>query len=404
MKRDRTRLGAVLLGVMIAAGGCGSSPDLVPWSVSDSAGISILHSSAPEWADALRLSDSPRTRILSDDAEPAQILYQVVGAELLSDGRVLVANRGDGSVRLYRETGELDWRAGGRGDGPGEFRDLRGVVLVSGEVWAYQSLPRPIHVFTLEGEYLRSVATAYSSGPRIRGILSDGAVVAIIGQRGASTQPIFRPVTDLVVVREGVVDTISTLEQAQFVNTSLGPEAQALGPLLSVAGAGTRVFAGLGDEYDIRVWDETGRLVRRIRREWTPIPVEASHRQAYGRTLMAVGEGSPELHETYRRLAEEMIYPESHPAFSRILATEAGEVWVERPQTEPPWSEAIEYSSVRPHPAEWDVFSSEGVWVGTITVPARFRLTSVGADRVVGVAKDDFDVERIEVWGLRRSN
>jgi len=404
VKQQRTRLGVLLLGVTMSAGGCGTSTEVVPWTATDSAGVSIVLSSAPEWTDEPRLSDAPGSRILSEESDSAQILYQVVGVELLSDGRILVANRGDGSVRLYDEAGHLEWRTGGRGDGPGEFRDLRGVVVVGNEIWAYQSLPRPIHVFARDGEYLRSVSTAYSSGPRIRGILSDGAVVATIGQRGSSTQPVFRQVTDLVVVRAGVVDTISTLDQAQFVNTSLGPEFQALGPFLSVAGAGNSIFAGFGDEYDIGVWDESGSLIRRIRRAWTPGPVEASHRQAYGQTLMAEGEGSPELEDVYRRLAEEMVYPESHPAFSRILVRESGEAWVERPQTEPPWSEAIEYSPVRPHPSEWDLFSPEGVWLGTITLPARFRLTSVGEDRLAGVAKDDLDVERVEVWGLRRPN
>jgi hypothetical protein len=224
VRLERARLGIVLLGVMVSAAGCGASPEVAPWSVTDSAGVSIVMSSAPEWANDPQLSDAPRIQILSDESDPSLILYQVVGVELLEDGRILLANRGDGSVRLYSEAGHLEWKAGGRGDGPGEFRDLREVVVVGDEIWAYQSLPLPIHVFALDGEHLRSVATAYSSGPRIRGILSDGAIVAITGQRGTSTQPVFRPVTDLVVVRQGMADTISTLDQAQFVNTTLGPD------------------------------------------------------------------------------------------------------------------------------------------------------------------------------------
>ena len=97
-----------------------------------------------------------------------------------------MANRGDGSVRLYDAAGHLEWRTGGRSDGPGEFRDLRGIAVVGDEVWAYQSLPLPIHVFRHDGQYVWSVSTAYSSGPRIRGILSDGSVVAITWQRGSS--------------------------------------------------------------------------------------------------------------------------------------------------------------------------------------------------------------------------
>ncbi|MEX2376275.1 MAG: hypothetical protein WD942_11945, partial [Dehalococcoidia bacterium] len=107
MNRQRTRLGLLLLGVTISGGGCGTSPEVLPWTVTDSAGVSIVMSSAPEWADEPRLSDAPGTQILSEESDSAQILHQVVGVELLADGRILVANRGDGSVRLYDEAGHL---------------------------------------------------------------------------------------------------------------------------------------------------------------------------------------------------------------------------------------------------------------------------------------------------------
>lgn len=76
-------------------------------------------------------------------------------------------------------------------------------------------------------------------------------------------------------------------------------------------------------------------------------------------------------------------------------------MWVQRPQVEPPSSEAIDYNPVRPHPSDWDLFGRDGMWLGTVRTPARFRVMDVGADYVAGVANDELDVETVQIWGLR---
>lgn len=75
-----------------------------------------------------------------------------------------------------------------------------------------------------------------------------------------------------------------------------------------------------------------------------------------------------------------------------------------RPQTEPPWSEGLDYSPVPHHETAWDVFDPRGIWSATVVLPARFRLMAVSADALAGVAKDDLDVERVQVWGVRRGS
>jgi len=205
----------------------------------------------------------------------------------------------------------------------------------------------------------------------------------------------------VVVFRDGELDTLAVLPANRTVNTSVGAEWQALGPRLAVAASDHHVYAGFGAEWDISVWDRSGRMVRRIRRDWLPTEVTSSHREAYSRELADQGEGNPRLQAAYRQLADEMIYPDAHPAFDRIVPGASGMVWVRRAQVEPPWSQAIDYTPVRPHPTEWDVFDADGIWLTTVTLPARFRLMDVASEYAAGVAKDDVGVETVQVWGLR---
>ena len=384
-------------------GGCASSDAPSEPIVVDSAGVSIVRSLQPRWptGEAVQLSETPRLELVSSDSDAETLLYQVTGVAVTPDGRVVVANRGDGSIRLYDSAGEIVWRSGRQGEGPGEFRDLRGVVIRNGELWAYQSLPHPIHVFSMAGEYQRSVPTPSWSGPWLLGLLSDGAIVATDRPTGSSERPVFSQMAPIVIFRDGDVDTLAILPANQTVNTSLGPEWQGLGPSLAGAASEEHVYAGFGATWDIGVWDRSGQMVRRIQRDGVPVPITSSHRQAYSRSLVEQGEGDPRLEEAYRQLAEDMVYPNSFPAFERLLVDGSKRLWVQRPQVEPPWTEAIDYNPVRPHPSDWDLFDGDGVWLGTVTVPARFRLMDVGADYLAGVAKDDLDVEKVQVWDLR---
>ena len=51
---------------------------------------------------------------------------------------------------------------------------------------------------------------------------------------------------------------------------------------------------------------------------------------------------------------------------------------------------------------EWTVFSQEGALLGTVTLPDRFEPFHFGTDEVLGVWKDEMDVEFVRVYALRK--
>jgi hypothetical protein len=53
-------------------------------------------------------------------------------------------------------------------------------------------------------------------------------------------------------------------------------------------------------------------------------------------------------------------------------------------------------------PRKWEVFDPAGAWLGTLSTPARFSVLEIGRDYVLGVRRDDLDVEHVQVLRLRR--
>jgi hypothetical protein len=50
----------------------------------------------------------------------------------------------------------------------------------------------------------------------------------------------------------------------------------------------------------------------------------------------------------------------------------------------------------------WQVFDTSGEPVATVRSPAGFEISDVGRDVVLGITKDEFDVEYLEVRALQR--
>ena len=52
-------------------------------------------------------------------------------------------------------------------------------------------------------------------------------------------------------------------------------------------------------------------------------------------------------------------------------------------------------------PSVWSVFDAQGRWLGDVTLPARFSPMDIGADYVLGVARDEDGVETVAMYTLR---
>jgi hypothetical protein len=58
----------------------------------------------------------------------------------------------------------------------------------------------------------------------------------------------------------------------------------------------------------------------------------------------------------------------------------------------------------RPGDREWSysVFSADGVLLGTLRMPTALTILDIGADYVLGLRRDEFDVEYVQLHELRK--
>ncbi len=108
------------------------------------------------------------------------------------------------------------------------------------------------------------------------------------------------------------------------------------------------------------------------------------------------------------RLKSAISYEPFFPMYLQFLSGPAQSLWVQ--QVRPPRNlSEDERENLNPlfglwlGSPDWDVFDSEGRFLGVVTMPARYQPLRFLGDRVYGVWRDELDVEyvmRLRVTGL----
>ncbi len=88
---------------------------------------------------------------------------------------------------------------------------------------------------------------------------------------------------------------------------------------------------------------------------------------------------------------EAVDVPDTRPAYQSLRPDELGNLW------------ASEYARPPEVPGVWTVLDPEGRWLGTVAMPPRFRPYQIGASWILGVVRDELDVERLRLYELIRS-
>jgi hypothetical protein len=154
------------------------------------------------------------------------------------------------------------------------------------------------------------------------------------------------------------------------------------------------VYSGLlymtdGGQFRVRVYDAYRGIVRTIASDRAKRPVTRSD---VDRMMdYWVGRAPEARKAAVRRAWEEWPKASHKPWISGIIVDDAGFVWTE--QYEPFWS-----NSAR----TWHVFGPAGRQVATVVMPQGLRVQQIGASFVLGVWRDEFDVEHIRMYALRR--
>ena len=121
--------------IVVAAATCDSAPGTIHTIHTDSAGIPIATVIEPQWGprEAWTVETEPLVEIGTVSGAPEYQFADVVAAVRLSNGDIVVADRGAAELRSYDAAGNFQWRAGRFGEGPGEFQSLEFLGTTAGD-------------------------------------------------------------------------------------------------------------------------------------------------------------------------------------------------------------------------------------------------------------------------------
>ena len=366
------------------------------------------HSRSPDPFDpeaVPQISLRELARVGGHDSRREYTLAGVDYAALLDDGSVAIAdgiNRQE--VRIFSEEGVFLRALGRSGGGPGEFRSIRGLVAVPGEivVWDIQTLR--LTYFLADGQ-LENTVTLNVDGlqqfrPSFVGVLSDGSAV-FSDSRGVDNG-IGRDTIHFVrfTIDGGAWREIASVVGPEKYNGSLAVESFIFGGEVRSSVFGDHLTIGTTDSLALTVYSSQGELLRQPKLSRPRMPVTERHvrlekerriRQ-YDPPAVVINTGDGVLDGVAENEARINDLPsrESLPAFSEFLPAGADGFWVR------------EYLYPAENVQRWFRLTGDLEPTGWFDLSVGDVLLAANEDTIVVLTTDALDVETVVI--LRASD
>lgn len=405
------RLVRWVLGLSLLTGTVVCDPEVasIGPAVRDSAGIRIVEHAAG-FALATWTLDAESEATIGDraDEDVAHQFTQIRGAVRLSDGRIVVGDWGSREARYFDAAGNHLYTVGGRGEGPGELRNLYSVDRVRGDTLVIGGWPiGSRYWFDENGDFVRNQAL----GPWFPGMLGrtlvDGSLVIDTYEFGShgntlenwaanGTEPDLRPegIVELVSADGQRTDTIGTIKAAKWhkvgeLRQGFAMHVLPFSPIGLVAWSRDHVFIGQTEIAEVRAFDMQGSLAMILR--WVPdeVSVTSADRSAFADGVLDGTRREGQV-PFLRRWLSEISYPDKKPPFAAMISDEDGNLWI-RP------SVRRDSESVR-----WTVYGPDGQALAHIDTPSDLTVFDVDATHLLAKRTDEFDVETVLSYRVRR--
>jgi hypothetical protein len=320
-----------------------------------------------------------------------------------TDGSFIVVNSGTDELRFFDAKGGVVGTAGRSGSGPGEYREMYGAALLPGDsIAVLDRRARRVSILDPRGGFVRlfSIATPFEGGgvPTLMVAMRDGSLIVghsevhrmapqptavYFGQRlfPYSTTGEIRSQNGLVLP--------STEHFVQAAPPSMGGVAYwslAFGRAMTIRAYSSTLFVGDGTEWSVEERTPAGAVVRTHRLDRRVRSVSAQDRDAYRKDVVesARGDDRPVM----ERLAAEVPFPATKPAYRRFEVDDTGRIWLEV-YPEPGVAEAL-----------WIRLDPRTRRATAVQFPPRFRPMAFTTKLVYGVWRDSDDVEHVQLFAL----
>jgi hypothetical protein len=365
------------------------------------------------WSSGVRrwtVDSVPAVEIVGDAPDGSYYLFGAFYVQQLDNGSIVVGNRGTSELLMFDSTGHFDRSVGGPGEGPGEFYGVYGLHRCAGESLVVDE-GRRVSFSDARGGFVRTdrvLGQLTDSPGRIEGVSTDCSALLLFSQQYRAPSPgegVYRLTQTLswASLDGSQVDTLVSFPGEERVPWNRAGQLESVvlpyGKAPVWALADDRVYFGTADLFEIHVFDRTGSL-REIRR-WgaEPQPVTDAEWNAFANERRKYRRENPSRAWIYPP-PEHFPVPETKPAYGRLLVDDEGNAWI---QHYPRWDDPIGLASATGD-HDWWVLDRTGRWLGEIRLPPNLDVRTVQRDHVIGLFRDEQDVERIRLYRVNKGD
>ena len=388
----------ILAAVLAAACGSGDAGPTgeIQVQVRDSAGVRIVeYAGVPEVEAPFILAAEPLYR---HGADPGDYEFLSVEAgRLFQDGGAVVAGW-YGEVVVLSPDGATHEVLARVGEGPGEVISPY-AVFVSGQNSVLVADNRLSRLTLFAGDSVARIVSLPRAGHfGVAGIGSSGELwlwdrypyrswFDIEGEWLAGHMTLFDIAT-------GALDTVASYDH--YPRQRSEPPPPIIHPIGEVTVAAERFVHTRSDRPEITWRLPDGRLSQVVR--WRPEPNLLAEEllengEAYNRMIgrLNYGVSDARLEEIIREDMDRYraMIGQPIPFFSTPFADAGGNIWL--PSYRPAYPE---------EGSPYTVISPDGEWLGQVEMPPRFRILDVTGALVLGVLRDDLDIQNVVVYEL----
>jgi hypothetical protein len=377
-----------------------------PIEIVDSAGIAIvINERAP--GGLARWRTEPILTIGELTGPEEYSLGRIADVDVDQHGQVFVLDAQAQQGMVYGPDGRFRFRFGGPGEGPGELSEQ----VTSVRVGPFDSIAvldfwqMRLNMYDPAGAPARTLPLRFGrQGPYQFHWLPDGRLLVRWFNYNVDAEGRFVP-WDVLLMSNPAQTSFDTVMSFDYRPPNLGGVDRILRPILTnaafydVLAGGMVVWSDLEKDH-LAIDSLDGSLKRIVRnRGWQRRSLTSADRGALEALYRA------RSHDSDQALPDDVVFPDSIPTITAIRASPDGGFWVQRMG---PLSEVDPAALFLPaHQGwlggtTWEVYDKDGGWNATVEVPRRFRVTQVLDSTVVGVHRDEMDVERVVLLRIVR--
>ncbi len=408
-KPRSTAVGLCVLGVLTGAHWACSGPSRESGRVEviDSAGIAIVLNKLS--LDAVAQWRTETLLTIGQREGPEEYSFGQIGDIDIDDrGQIYVLDSQAQHAMVYSPDGRFLFRFGGPGEGPGEFSQsvfqIRAYPLSS--IMVLDAWQMRLSTYALDGAPVRTLPMRFGrgGGPYQFHLLDDARLLVRWFAYNIDSEGKFVP-WDVLLLSNKSQTSFDTLMAFDYRPPNLGDRNRLLRPLIpnvaffDLLTDGRIIWSAL-EQDQLAVHTLDGSLTRIIRnRRWQLRGLNAADREVLTAAYRA------RSNNVDGPLPDNIVFPDTIPAITALHRSPDGGFWVQRMG---PLSEVDPGALSAPLQADWlggttwEVYDRDGYWYAMLQVPDRFRVTRVLDSMVVGIQRDELDVERVLLLRLLR--